>query len=155
MSISVKDDDESFRKLKEAKDLAAKISVVGTQNYKMERSFDVLDKAASNGGGIMGSSLELGAGLAVGTQVGHMASEHLNINPQSAPPIPVTLYYLVINGVQQGPYNFEQIKSMITSNSVTPNVLAWKEGMAAWTSLSSLSEFQAFFRQVPPPIPMI
>ena len=121
----------------------------------MERSFDVLDKAASNGGGIMGSSLELGAGLAVGTQVGHMASEHLNINPQSAPPIPVTLYYLAINGVQQGPYNFEQIKSMITANSVTPNVLVWKEGMASWASLSSLSEFQAFFRQVPSPIPMI
>ena len=155
MSISVKDDDESFRKLKEAKDLAAKISVVGTQNYKMERSFDVLDKAAANGAGIMGSSLQIGAGLAVGTQVGNIVSGHLNVNPQAAPPIPVTLYYLAINGVQQGPYNFEQIKSMITSNSVTPNVLAWKEGMAAWASLSSLSEFQAFFRQVPPQIPMI
>lgn len=155
MSISVNDNDESFKKLKEAKDLAAKISVVGSQNYKMERSFNVLDKAASNGGGIIGSSLELGAGLAVGTQVGHMVSEHLNINPQNVPPIPVTLYYLAINGAQQGPYNFEQVKQMISSHSITPDTLAWKEGMAGWSALSSLTEFNACFRQVPPPIPMI
>lgn len=155
MSISVNDNDESFKKLKEAKDLAAKISVVGSQNYKMERSFNVLDKAASNGGGIIGSSLELGAGLAVGTQVGHIASEHLNINPQNVPPIPVTLYYLAINGAQQGPYNFEQVKQMISSHSITSDTLVWKEGMANWSTLSSLSEFNTCFRQVPPPIPII
>ena len=155
MSISVKEDDESFKRLKEAKDLAAKISVVGTQNYRMERSFDVLDKAASNGGGIMGSSLELGAGITVGTQVGHMTAEHFNTNPQSAPPIPIISYYLAINGSQQGPYNTEQIKQMITMHSVSAETLAWKEGMASWASLSSLSEFAAFFRQIPPPIPTL
>jgi membrane protease subunit (stomatin/prohibitin family) len=153
MSISVKEDDESFKRLKEAKDLAAKISVVGTQNYRMERSFDVLDRAASNGGGIMGSSLELGAGITVGTQVGHMTAEHFNTNPQSVPPIPIISYYLAINGSQQGPYNTEQIKQMITMHSVSAETLAWKEGMSNWEPLSSLSEFTTFFRQTPPPIP--
>lgn len=155
MSISVKEDDESFKRLKEAKDLAARISVVGTQNYRMERSFDVLDKAASNGGGIMGSSLELGAGLAVGTQIGHITAEHFNTNPYSAPPIPVASYYLAINGSQHGPYNTEQIKQMITTHSILAETLAWKEGIPNWTPLSSLSEFSAFFKQVPPPIPTL
>lgn len=155
MSISVKEDDESFKKLKEAKDLAAKISVVGTQNYQMERSFGVMDKAATNGAGIMGSSLQLGAGLAVGTQVGNIASGHLNVNATTIPPIPVASYYLVINGTQQGPYNFEQIKQMIAINSVSPNALVWKDGMPNWAPLSSLSEFSVFFRQVPPPIPTL
>lgn len=155
MSISVKEDDESFKRLKEAKDLAARISVVGTQNYRMERSFDVLDKAASNGGGIMGSSLELGAGLAVGTQIGHITAEHFNTNPYSTPPIPVASYYLVINGSQHGPYNAEQIKQMITTHSISAETLAWKEGIPNWTPLSSLSEFSAFFKQVPPPIPTL
>lgn len=155
MSISVKEEDESFKKLKEAKDIAAKISVVGTHNYRMERSFDVLDKAASNGGGIMGSSLELGAGLAVGTQVGHLTADYFNTNPQTIPPIPVSSYYLAINGNQQGPYTAEQIKQMITTHSVASDTLAWKEGMSSWANLSSFSEFSAFFRQVPPPIPTL
>ena len=154
MSISVKEDDPSFIKLKEAKDLAAKINVVGTQNYKMERSFDVLDKAASNGSGIIGSSLELGAGFAVGTQVGSIASQHLNINTGSIPPIPVVNYYLAINGTQQGPYNIEQIKSLITTNNITSNTLVWKEGMSNWSALSSIPELQPLVRQMPPPIPL-
>lgn len=153
MSISVKDDDESFKRLKEAKDIAAKISVVGTQNYKMERTFDVLDKAASNGGGIIGSSLELGAGVAVGTQVGQMASEHLNITPRTAPPIPSVLYYLAINGNQQGPYQLEQIKQMIATRTISTETLVWKEGMQNWSALSSLTEFSTSFIQTPPPIP--
>ena len=154
MSISVKDDDESFMKLKEAKDLAAKFSVVGMQNYRMERSFDVLDKAATNGNGIMGSSLQLGAGLAVGSQVGNLASEHLNVNSTTIPPIPITLYYLAINGTQQGPFNIEQIKTMIANSSIASNVLIWKEGMSNWGIISSLPEFQTYFKQVPPPIPL-
>ena len=121
----------------------------------MERSFDVLDKAASNGSGIMGSSLELGAGLAVGTQVGHMTAEHFNTNPYSTPPIPMVLYYLAINGSQQGPYNAEQIKQMITMHSVSAETLAWKEGMPNWSPLSSLGEFSVLFRPVPPPIPTL
>lgn len=155
MSISVKEDDESFKKLKEAKDLAAKISVVGRQNYQMERSFGVLDKAAVNGAGIMGASFQLGAGLAVGTQVGSMASTHLNVNPSTIPPIPIATYYLVINGVQQGPYNTEQLQQMIVAKIVTANTYAWKEGMPNWSVLSSFSEFQAYFRQMPPPIPTL
>ena len=155
MSISVKDDDESFKKLKEAKDIAAKIAVVGTQNYQMERSFGVLDKAAANDAGIMGSSLQLGAGLAVGTQVGNIASEHLNVNPTTIPPLPSTLYYLVINGAQQGPYNTEQIEQMIAANMVAADTYAWKEGMPNWGTLSSFPEFQACFKQVPPPIPSL
>ena len=155
MSISVKDDDESFKRLKEAKDIAAKISVVGAQNYKMERTFDVLDKAASNGSGVIGSSLELGAGVAVGTQVGYMASEHFNVNPRIAPPIPVVLYYLVINGAQQGPFQLDQVKQMIVARTISAETLVWKEGMQNWSPLSSLTEFSTSFAPVPPPIPSI
>lgn len=154
MSISVKEDDPSFIKLKEAKDIAARINVVGEKNYKMERSFNVLDKAAANGGGIIGSSIELGAGLAVGTQVGNIVSEHLNINPQTAPPIPTTIYYLAINGAQQGPYNLEQIKVMLSSHVINPETLIWKEGMANWAALSTLPEFANSISQTPPPIPI-
>lgn len=152
MSISVREDDESFKRLKEAKDIAAKISVVGAQNYRMERSFNVLDKAASNSSGILGASAELGAGLAVGTQIGQMTAEYFNTNSYSVPPNQMVLYYLAINGSQKGPYNAEQIKQMIIMHSISPETLAWKEGMSNWTPLVLIGEFSTFFSQVPPPI---
>ncbi len=154
MSISVREDDESFGRLREAKDIAAKISVIGERNYKMERSFNVLDEAASKGGGIIGSSLELGAGLTVGTQVGHMASEYMNINPQSIPPIPTAQYYLAITGTQYGPYDTEKVRSMIVARTISSDTLVWKEGMSNWGSLSCLPEFADYFKQTPPPIPI-
>jgi membrane protease subunit (stomatin/prohibitin family) len=118
MSISVKEDDKSFIRLKEAKDLAAKISVVGERHYRMERSFNVLDKAAEHGG-MMGSSLELGAGVAIGSQVGNLAAEHFSVNSQNIPPIPQKQYYLAIQGQQQGPYNSEQIGGLIRNKVIT------------------------------------
>ena len=48
ISISVQENDPSFQRLKEAKDAAAKIKIIGRDDYRMTRSFDVLEKAAEN-----------------------------------------------------------------------------------------------------------
>lgn len=154
MSISVKEDDKSFIRLKEAKDLAAKISVVGERHYRMERSFNVLDKAAEHGG-MMGSSVELGAGVAIGSQVGNLAAEHFSVNSQNIPPIPQKQYYLAIQGQQQGPYTSEQIGGLIRNKVITLDTLIWEDGMQNWAPISTLAEFKSNFNQVPPPIPGI
>ena len=63
ISISVKEDDPSFQKLKEAKDLAARVKIAGRDIYQMDRSFNVLDNAATNegsAGGLMNAGLGLG-----------------------------------------------------------------------------------------------
>lgn len=48
MSITVPQDDESVIRLKNAKDVAARLSITGRDVYQMERSFDILEKAAGN-----------------------------------------------------------------------------------------------------------
>jgi len=153
MSISVREDDESFIRLKEAKDIAAKIAVVGEKNYKMERSFNVLDKAAENGSGVLGSSIELGAGVAVGSQFGHLTTENFNVHPTNIPLVPNTRYYLAINGKQEGPYWQVQVQEMLLQGSISSETLIWKENMLDWGPISSLAEFNTNAYKTPPPIP--
>jgi len=158
MSISVIESDPSFVKLKEAKDLAARLKITGRDVYQMERSFDVLENAASNegmAGGLMGAGLGMGAGMAVGRQMASVSS-HINTNPAPMPPpLPVSnvQYYLAINGTQQGPYNMEAIVSAIQSGRVTKDHLAWKTGMPNWAKIATFAEFFSYFN-TPPPIPI-
>ena len=160
MSINVIENDPSFVKLKEAKDLAARLKITGRDVYQMERSFNVLESAATNegmAGGLMGAGLGMGAGMMAGSQMASVAS-HLNTNPASGsmpPPIPSpnVQYFLAINGAQQGPYNIEAIVSGIRSGSITRDYLAWKEGMPNWALIATFAEFSPYFN-VPPPIPM-
>lgn len=160
MSISVKENDPSFIKLKEAKDLAARLKITGRDVYQMERSFDVLENAASNegmAGGLMGAGLGMGAGMAAGSQMASVSS-HMNTNPVNTltpPPLPTAnvQYYIAINGVQQGPYDMETIMAAIKSGSITKEHLAWKAGMSNWAKIATFQEFSSCFI-VPPPIPM-
>jgi hypothetical protein len=95
ISISVQEDDPSFLRLKESKDAAAQIRIIGRENYQMTRSFDVLEKAAENEGGTVGAAVGLGAGIGIGGVVGSMAAQTINTNPQMPeiiPPIPQTDY---------------------------------------------------------------
>lgn len=159
ISISVNEYDPSFLKLKEAKDLAAKLKIMGRDVYQMDRSFDVLEGAARNQGGaagaFMGAGVGLGAGMAAGGQMSNVAS-HMNINPGSmtAPPIisANVQYFLVVNGTQQGPYDFNTIAQAIQSGNITQDQLVWKAGMANWTPINTVDEFSSFFL-APPPVP--
>lgn len=153
MAITPDENDVSFRKLKEAKDTAAKIDIITVPKYQMERSFNVLDNAASNNGnGIMGSAVGLGAGLAVGQQVGAMTGGLLNTNPQVN-----TAYYLAINGIPKGAFTFAQISEYLTNGFIDANTMIWVAGMPNWMPISSRSEFANLIpsNNTIPPIPPI
>jgi len=155
IAINVNEEDPSFQKLKETKDSLARINIMGKENYQMERSFNVLDSAAENeGGGMIGAAVGIGAGLGVGSQIGNWVNEHLNTNPTTTPPtLPPTQYYLGVNGQQQGPFDFESVKSAITSHQINEDTLIWKRGMANWTKIGDVSEFSDIFNNCPPPLP--
>lgn len=160
IAISVKEDDPSFLKLKEAKDLAAKLKITGRDAYQMQRSFDVLESAAMNdgvAGGMIGAGMGVGAGFAAGGQMASLAS-NINTNPSPLTPPPLTQpsvqYFVAVNGQQQGPYDFNSVVLAIQEKSLTPETLVWKAGMASWAKLETLAEFSHLFT-VPPPIPNI
>lgn len=157
MSISVPQDDESVIRLKQAKDLTARINITGRDVYQMERSFNVLDKAASNegaGGQIMAMGAGLGAGVGLGNAMGGLAGQMLNMNPTAPPLIPETTYHLYIDGKQIAGQTIQNILAYIQQGVVTAETLVWTTGMANWSKVADVSELASLVNsQTPPPVP--
>lgn len=155
MSINVPQDDESVVRLKEAKDLAARLTITGTDVYQMERSFDVLEKVAANegiGGQMAAMGAGIGVGVGVGNAVGNMAGNIMNTNPCPPPPISQQkTYYLYINGHQLPNQTIEQIVGYIRSGMANEETLAWTPGMPQWACLSTIPEIACYFSQPTPP----
>ena len=157
ISINIPEDDPSLNEVKRAKNLSARLKIAGRENYKMERSFDVMDKAAENesgtGAAFINAGLGLGASLNMGKQMGDSLMPN---NGEVPPPIPTSVsYFLAVDGKQQGPYTAQRIKEAITQDPNVLNILAWKKGMAGWQPLKTFSEFAAIDNgDCPPPIPV-
>lgn len=154
MSINIPQDDASFIKLKEAKAAAARINITGRDVYQMERSFDVLEKAAENtgaGGQVMG----LGVGMGIGNVMGGIAGQNINTNPPSPTPPPIpqeTTYFVYVNGQQIGGQTAASIAQMRVHGQVNDDTLVWTAGMANWTAIKNVP---ALASSCPPPIPPI
>lgn len=157
ISINVPEEDPSIIKLKEAKDLAAKVRIVGRDIYQMDRSFDVLDKAAQNEGGavgnLMGAGIGLGVGLGAGNQMGNIAG---NLNTNTPPPPPTMVeFFVLFNNQQNGPFDINKLKELISNGSITNDTLVWKAGMANWDNAGNQVDLKNLFNSVPPPPPSI
>lgn len=155
MSITIPQNDDSVIRLKKAKDLAASISITGRDIYQMDRSFDVLDKMASNesvGGQILSMGAGLGVGVGLGNAMGNITSQSLN----TPPPIPQEpTYHIYMNGSQYANQTISQIKSYIQQGLANAETLGWTSGMTNWVKLSELPAFSDLFidSQLPPPLP--
>lgn len=153
MSINVPQDDPSFVKLKETKATIARMNLAGRDVYQMERSFDVLDKAAGNTGA-GAQMMGFGVGMGIGNVMGGVANTSLNTNPQpTPPPIPQeTTYFVYVNGQQIGGQTAAQIASMKAQGIVNDETLVWTAGMANWTPIKSVP---ALASPCPPPVPPV
>ena len=156
MSITVPQDDDSVRRLKEAKDLAARLNITGRDVYQMQRSFDVLEKAAGNegaGGQIAAMGVGLGAGVGMGNIVGNGIGQVMNVNP-TPPPIPQSkTYYLYVNGSQIPNLSKDHIAELIRQGSVNGETLVWAVGMPEWVKLIDIDELRPLVQPIiPPPI---
>ena len=163
MSINVPEDDPSVIKLKEAKDLAARVNIAGKDIYHADRSYDVLDKAAQNEGslgGTMGAGMGLGMGFGMGNAMNNMASQ-MNTGQQSGgmstppPPPPSVQYFVLINNQQNGPHTIDSIKLLISQNQISRDTLVWKDGMTQWGKIMDQDDLKGLFGSVPPPPPPI
>lgn len=159
MSVTFPQDDESVIKLKNAKDLAARLNITGRDVYQMERSFNVLEAAANNdgaGGQMMGMGVGLGAGVGVGTAVGNLAGQYMNTNPAQVPPLPQSapLYYLAINGQQVPNLTVENIAAYIANGTANASTLVWTPGMPNWLPLAQVPALASLINSpTPPPLP--
>lgn len=155
MSINISEDDPSVRKLREAKDLAARLTIAGRDTYQMERSFDVLDRAAGNegvAGQMAAMGMGFGAGMGVGGVVGNMSSQMINTNPIAPPPIQEPTYFIYLNGQQIGNQTIHNIMSYISQGTANENTLVWQQGMPSWLPISQVSQLAQLLNQQTPPL---
>jgi len=73
-SINIPEEDESVKRLKKALADKAEINIMGSEEYKMRRTFDTMEKAASSEGGA-GNMMGAGMGFAMGGQMGQMMGQ--------------------------------------------------------------------------------
>lgn len=155
-SVNIPENDQSLNRLKEAKDLVARLKITGKDVYQMERGFNVLESAASNLG--VGSQMVgVGAGLTMGSRVGEIASQLLITDSfQSPPPLPIeeTFWFVFVNGQQLGGQTIKDIKKLIENGMMNGETLVWKPGMAQWAQAIAIHELAFLFGpQTPPPPP--
>ena len=157
ISISVKEDDLSYIRLKEAKDAKARINVIGKDDYQMSRSFDVLEKAAGNHGGMAGAGMGIGAGIEMGRVAATRASNGMNVKSQETPPPLPTgkKYYLAIGGQQQGPFTKDVVEQKYNDQAINDDTLVWTKGMRQWQRLYECPDFDNLTSNCPPPIPTL
>lgn len=130
---------------------------------------EALGKMGANGAG----NVDLGggggfnpaammAGMAIGGAVGQnvagavsgiMSGMNQSCLPGSVPPpIPAIAYHVAINGQAAGPFNVETLKQMAATGQVTGDSLVWKQGMADWAQLNTISALADICSCIPPVI---
>lgn len=129
-------------------------------NYQQERQFDVMQTAAGNEGGagqMMGAGMGLGMGVgiggAMGTQMSGIAAGTMNAQPVPPPPPAAVSYHVLVNNVQQGPFNLQQLQQMAQQGTLTPDSYVWANGMPQWAAASSRPDLAPLFGAAPPPPP--
>lgn len=155
IAISVDENDASFKRLKETKDSLARINIMGKENYQMERSFNVLEGAAENPGGIAGAAVGIGAGFGLGKQIGEIVNQNLNTSLQEMPRLPSVKFYVGVNGTPQGPFDLETLKNACQEGQYSASTLVWRKGMTEWKPMCDIPEFADIFDDCPPPLPQV
>ena len=134
--------------VEQALDTRTKMSALGDLNqFAKYQSAIAIDDAAKNGGGAAGTSLGVGAGIALGQQMGNF------MNPAGTPPPIPAGFFVAVNGAQTGPFDINALSSKAREGSLTRDTLVWRPGMTTWTTAGAIGELAALFPATPPPLP--
>ena len=141
----------------------SRLDKLDMQKLSQFKAAKAMEAAAKNEGGTAGAGMGMGMGFVLAQQMGGMIGGTMGQAqgyPQAAgtavpPPMPVqTLYYYAVNGTQQGPVSFEQMKSLFAGRTINRTSLVWKQGMANWSPLQEVEELKSFLGgSTPPPLP--
>jgi membrane protease subunit (stomatin/prohibitin family) len=161
-SINIPEEDPSYIRLKEIKEKAAELNVVGRDIYQLDKSMAVLQTAAGNeglSGLMMQSGMGQGMGLMMGAQMGQQAGQLMgqlpaqNTTPPAMPQSSVSQFHMVLNGQQLGPFPVQVLLQMIPTGTFHAATMVWQPGMAQWQTAVTVSELSGLFATSAPPPP--
>ncbi len=143
-------------KLQEKLDEGTGMNMLGDMNkYSQMKAADAMEGAANNPGS--GGGMEGMMGMAMMQQMMNqnqmMQNQKQQVQQNVPPPPPVTQYFVSVNGQQQGPFNTDTLKQMITQGQITKETFVWKQGMSGWAKAADVPEIAGLFGAVPPPPP--
>lgn len=99
----------------------------------MDTSFDSINRL-----------MEFGMSMVVAQQMietMNKAMGNMHIAGSGTPLMQVPLqYYVVVNGVQTGPFTEAEMQCLINENHITEESLMWKTGASAWIPAQSIPE---------------
>lgn len=102
--------------------------------------------------------VEFGMGIAIANQMASSMNQALNQIqiPGAGIAMPITtntVYYVVLDGKQSGPYSLTEMSRLIADKKVVKETYIWKPGMKNWELVENVSEVLALVALTPPPIP--
>ena len=141
----------------------SRLDKLDMQKLAQFKAAKAMELAAKNEGGTAGAGMGMGMGFVLAQQMGGMMGGTMAQSqgfPQAGgavvpPPMPTAVqYFYAMNGTQQGPVSFEQMKSLFAGRTINRDSLVWKQGMANWTPLQEIEELKSFLGgSTPPPLP--
>ena len=166
-SINFDKEDPNVQKILDSQAEASKRKMEG-YTYQQERQFDVMETAAGNEGSsgqMMGAGMGFGMGMGMGNAFGQQMGNISNVmnaqatqqptNAGTPPPPPAVAFHVLINNVQQGPYDLSQLMQLVSSGQLGRDTYVWKPGLAQWDKAANCPELQNLFGAVPPPPPVM
>lgn len=139
-------------------DKRTQMGVVGDlDKYTKFQTAQAIEDAAQNPGGGGASGIGLGMGMAVGQQMAEQLRAGSAPAPAAAPaappPVPVTHWFLGVNGQQHGPFTGPELPAKVTEGLLTPNTLVWTAGMEQWQPAREIVALAPVLSIAPPPLP--
>jgi len=143
----------------------SRLDKLDMQKLAQFKAAKAMEAAARNEGGTAGAGMGMGMGFVLAQQMGGMMGGAQMGAPQQGfpqatgapvpPPMPTAAqYFYALNGAQQGPATFEQMRTLFANRTINRDTLIWKQGMANWTALQAVDELKSFLGgNTPPPLP--
>ena len=142
----------------------SRLDKLDMQKLAQFKAAKAMEAAAKNEGGTAGAGMGMGMGFVLAQQMGSMMGggqmSGQQTFPQAGgtpvpPPMPVQVqYFYAVNGTQQGPVSFDQLKALFANRTINRESLVWKQGMANWAALQDVEELKSFLGgNTPPPLP--
>ncbi len=153
--------------VEEAIDKRSSMGAIGDMNkYSQMQSADAMHAAAQNPGG-GGGGMENMMGMAMMQQMMNqqqMVSQQQQPQYQqqqyqqpAPPPMPQqSSYFVSVGGQQQGPFDMNALRQMVSQNQFSKESYVWKQGMQGWQQAGQVSELASLFgapNNAPPPPP--
>lgn len=131
----------------------SRLHTIDIQKLAQFNTAQAIGDAAKNQG-VAGAGVGMGVGFGMGNMMTNMMQSNMQQGGAVPPPPPITVFHVVLNNAQAGPFNLEQLQTMVSGGQITRHTMVWKAGMANWAAAESQPELTVLFANVPPPPPI-